>query len=219
MADAPVTIGLASLLDAARRMAPARLRALAALAAAAVIGATLLAVVAGGTRDRYIANPARLGEALEQVAATPEARRAELAWTGPGLRAPRWASYYLDVPVWDLEESRLPELADSDLVIVRASRTPDFFPADALEDPPGRCWRLPGDHGRVAVEMTAPPPAAVRGNDWRSLAVAPSEFFKPEMPATVVVPYYQAPEALALTLAATGGPDLPAGAVRGGGGG
>ena len=132
---APMTIGLASLLDAARRMAPARLRALAALAAAAVIGATLLAVVAGGTRDRYIAEPARLGEALEQVAATPEAGRAELAWTGPGLPAPRWASYYLDVPVWDLDEGRLGELADSDLVIVRASRTPDFFPADALEDP------------------------------------------------------------------------------------
>ena len=132
---APVTIGLASLMDAARRLVPTRLRAPAALAAAAVIGATLLAVVAGGTRDRYIADPALLGEALEQVAATPEARRAELAWTGPGLPAPRWASYYLDVPVWDLDEGRLGELADSDLVIVRASRTPDFFPADALENP------------------------------------------------------------------------------------
>ena len=132
---APVMIGLASLLDAARRLLPTRLRAPAALAAAAVIGATLLAVVAGGTRDRYIADPALLGEALEQVAATPEARRAELAWTGPGLPAPRWASYYLDVPVWDLDEGRLGDLADSDLVIVRASRTPDFFPADALDDP------------------------------------------------------------------------------------
>ena len=132
---APATIGLASLLDGARRLAPARLRTPAAVAAAAVIGVTLLAVAAGGTRDRYLANPARLGEALEQAAETPEARRAELAWTGPGLPAPRWASYYLDVPVWDLEEGRLDELADSDLLIVRASRTPDFLPADALEDP------------------------------------------------------------------------------------
>ena len=57
--------------------------------------------------------------------------------------------------------------------------------------------------------MTAPPPAAVRGNDWRSLAVAPSEFFKPEIPATVVVPYYQAPEALALTLAGLEGQTYP----------
>ena len=57
--------------------------------------------------------------------------------------------------------------------------------------------------------MTAPPPAVVRGNDWRSLAVAPIEFFKPEMPATVVVPYYQAPEALALTLAALEGQTYP----------
>ena len=132
---APATIGLASLLDAVRRLAPARLRIPASVAAAAVVGATLLAVVAGGTRDRYIADPARLGEALEQAAGTPEARRAELAWTGPGLPAPRWASYYLDVPVWDLSEGRLDELASSDLVIVRAGRTPDYVPADALEDP------------------------------------------------------------------------------------
>ena len=48
---------------------------------------------------------------------------------------------------------------------------------------------------------SAPPPAAVRGNDWRSLPVAPLEVFKPTMPATVVVPYYEAPDALALTLA------------------
>ena len=132
---APVTIGLASLFDAARRLAPARWRVPAALAVGAVIGATLLAVAAGGTRDRYLGEPALLGDALEQVVATPEAGRAEVAWTGPGLPAPRWASYYLDVPVWDLEERRLPELAETDLVILRASRKPDFLPADALEDP------------------------------------------------------------------------------------
>ena len=132
---APVTIGLAALLDAVRRLAPARLRAPAGFAAAAAIAVTLLAVAAGGTRDRYISEPARLGEALEQAAPTAEARRAELAWVGPGLPAPRWASYYLDLPVWDLEESRLADMVDSDLLIVRASRAPDFLPADALDDP------------------------------------------------------------------------------------
>ena len=57
--------------------------------------------------------------------------------------------------------------------------------------------------------MTAPPPAGVRGNDWRELAVAPIEFFEPTMSATVVVPYYQAPEALALTLAGLEGQTYP----------
>ena len=57
--------------------------------------------------------------------------------------------------------------------------------------------------------MSAPPPAAVRGNDWRSLAVAPVEFFEPRMRATVVVPYYEAPEALALTLAGLEGQTYP----------
>ena len=46
-----------------------------------------------------------------------------------------------------------------------------------------------------------PPPAAVRGNDWRSLGVAPLDVFEPLLPVTVVVPYYEAPDALALTLA------------------
>ena len=60
---APVTIGLASLLDAARRVMPARLRTPAVWVAGAVIAATAAAVVAGGTRDRYLSDPARLGEA------------------------------------------------------------------------------------------------------------------------------------------------------------
>ena len=132
---APVTIGLASLLDAIRRVVPERLRAPGAAAAGAMIALTLVAVVAGGTRDRYLSDPAQLGEALEQAAGTPEARRAELAWTGPGLPTPRWASYYLDMPVWALDESRLDDLADSDLVIVRASMTPDYLPSDALDHP------------------------------------------------------------------------------------
>ena len=46
-----------------------------------------------------------------------------------------------------------------------------------------------------------PPPADVRGNDWRSLGVAPLEVFEPLLPVTVVVPYYETPQALSLTLA------------------
>lgn len=132
---APATIGLASLLDAARRVIPDRARAPAAAAAAAVIAATMAAVVLGDTRARYLSDPAHLGTALEQAANTSQARRAELVWTGPGLPTPRWASYYLDVPAWTLDEGRLSELEDSDLVILRASMVPEFLPDDALEDP------------------------------------------------------------------------------------
>ena len=57
--------------------------------------------------------------------------------------------------------------------------------------------------------MKVPPPAGVRDNDWRSLAVAPVEIFEPEIPVTVVVPYYEAPEALALTLAGLEGQSYP----------
>ena len=132
---APVTIGLASLLDAVRRVVPVRVRAPAGLIAGAVAAATMIAVVSGGTRDRYLSDPARLGEALEQAASTEGAQRAELVWTGPGLPTPRWASYYLDMPAWALDEDRLDNLEGSDLVIVRASMIPDYFPDDALDDP------------------------------------------------------------------------------------
>lgn len=131
----PVTIGLAALLDAARRKLPTRLRGAAAIAAGAAVAVTMFAVITGSTRDRYITNPAHVGEALEQVSGSPEAARAELAWTGPGLPAPRWVSYYLDIPVWELDEDRFGDIANSDIVIVRASRVPDFFPADALKEP------------------------------------------------------------------------------------
>lgn len=46
------------------------------------------------------------------------------------------------------------------------------------------------------------PPADVRGNDWRSLPVSPAGAFVPERPVSVVITYFEAPDALALTLAA-----------------
>lgn len=46
------------------------------------------------------------------------------------------------------------------------------------------------------------PPAEIRGNDWRSLPVAPTADFVPERPISVVITYFEAPEALELTLAA-----------------
>ena len=132
---APVTIGLASLLDAARSLIGARLRTPAAWGAGAAIAVTLVAVAVGSTRDRYLSDPAQLGEALEQVVDTGESQRAELVWTGPGLSTPRWAAYYLDLPVWPLDENRLDDVADSDLVIVRVDRAPDYLGADAFNEP------------------------------------------------------------------------------------
>ena len=50
--------------------------------------------------------------------------------------------------------------------------------------------------------VDGPQPAKVRGNDWHRVGVPAVEEFVPALPVTVVVPYYEAPEALALTLAA-----------------
>ena len=56
---------------------------------------------------------------------------------------------------------------------------------------------------------TTPRPADVRGNDWTALRVAPREEFVPTLPVSVVVTYYEAPEALELTLAALESQDYP----------
>ena len=53
------------------------------------------------------------------------------------------------------------------------------------------------------------PPAGVRGNNWRDLAVTAGESFEPGLPVSVVIAYYEAPEALALTLAAIEGQTYP----------
>ena len=47
-----------------------------------------------------------------------------------------------------------------------------------------------------------PPPACVRYNNWREVAVAPLETFAPRLPVSVVIPSYQTPsQTLARTLA------------------
>ena len=51
--------------------------------------------------------------------------------------------------------------------------------------------------------VTSPvPPAAIRNNDWRALEPPPTGDFVPGLPVSIVVPYYEAPDALELTLAA-----------------
>ena len=57
--------------------------------------------------------------------------------------------------------------------------------------------------------MTIPPPACVRYNDWRQLDVPSRDTFRPSRPVSVIVSYYEAPEALALTLAALEGQSWP----------
>ena len=54
-----------------------------------------------------------------------------------------------------------------------------------------------------------PTPAAVRYNDWRQVELPPAGRFEPVLPVSVVVPCFEAPEALALTLAGLEGQRYP----------
>ena len=129
---APVTIGFAALADWVRRLIPRRWRPLPAALAAVVIAGTLVAVAGGSTRQRYITDPAEAGTVLEQVGRLPGS---ELAWAVPPVTSPTWISYYLRMRVMRLSEDNLDDLDESDVVVLRADRVPDFFPEGALSDP------------------------------------------------------------------------------------
>ncbi len=129
---APVTIGFAALADWIRRLFPRHWRPMPAVLAAVVIAVTLVAVVGGSTRQRYITDPADGGTVLEQVGSLPGS---ELAWSVPPVTSAIWISYYLPVRVMRLNEDNLGDLDESDVVVLRSDRVPDFFPEGALRDP------------------------------------------------------------------------------------
>ena len=54
-----------------------------------------------------------------------------------------------------------------------------------------------------------PPPESVRCNDWSRLDVQPPHACRPSLPVSVIVSYYEAPEALSRTLAALETQDWP----------
>ncbi len=57
--------------------------------------------------------------------------------------------------------------------------------------------------------MRSPGPQIVWYNDWRQVAVSAPEAFTPELPVSVIVPYYAQPEEFARTLAALEGQTYP----------
>ena len=59
--------------------------------------------------------------------------------------------------------------------------------------------------------IPAPRPAAVRYNDWRQVTLPDTEAFRPVRGVSVVVPCFEAPDALALTLAGLEGQRYPRG--------
>ena len=132
---APLTVGLAALADAVRRIlrgGAARLRLPAGILAAVVAVTTLFFVVTGGTRDFYLSVPADAGAVLDEARTRVDA---EAVWVTPGIPTPRWVSYYMDAPVFTLDEGRLGEVAESDVVLLRSNRVPDYFPEGAVDDP------------------------------------------------------------------------------------
>ena len=68
---------------------------------------------------------------------------------------------------------------------------------------------MPAASERACREAAGPRPAAVRCNDWRRVRLPEAATFVPTLPVSVVVPCYEAPGALALTLAGLEGQAWP----------
>ena len=68
---------------------------------------------------------------------------------------------------------------------------------------------MPAASERACREAAGPRPAAVRYNDWRRIGLPEAGTFAPTLPVSVVVPCFEAPDALALTLAGLEGQDYP----------
>ena len=68
---------------------------------------------------------------------------------------------------------------------------------------------MPAASERAFREAAGPRPAAVRYNDWRRVRLPAAGTFRPTLPVSVVVPCFEAPGALALTLAGLEGQDWP----------
>ena len=135
---APVTIGLGAGLDRLRRWAPGRVSLAAALLAGAALAVSLYGTFAGPVRSQFLTEPAAAGEVLQGVPPVPPPGK---VWAAPGVSTARWASYYLDSPVWPLREEWLPLVEPGDLVIVRTDRAPDFIPDRALQSAEGSAGR------------------------------------------------------------------------------
>lgn len=119
---APITIGAMALFDMVRRRINGRLAAVMAAMGAIVVVVTFYGLFYGPTRDTYLLAPAQAGAIVAQAHA-PEG----IMWVTPGIPAPRWVSYYLDVPVWTIEERYADRVGPGDLVLARTDRTRDWI--------------------------------------------------------------------------------------------
>ena len=119
---APVTIGMVALLDAIRCRITRRLAQASGLIAALVVAATFYSLLTGPVPDNYLRTPAKAGAILRQTEA-PEGTM----WVTRGIPTPRWVSYYLDVPVWTIEERTVNDVGSGDLVLVRSDWLPGYI--------------------------------------------------------------------------------------------
>lgn len=72
--------------------------------------------------SRYITGPEQAGTLVREIGPSPAQTT---AWRGPGIPAPRWLSYYWQLPPGEIDPAALEELDGQDRVLVRLERLED----------------------------------------------------------------------------------------------
>jgi hypothetical protein len=132
----PVFFGSAAIVDAALERAPGGRREIVAGVAAIAMLAAAAAIPVGELRQRYLTAGEAAGELVRSVS-PPTGQTGAMQVIG--IAAPRWHSYYWDLPPLqlsldgadrggDIPVGAVTEVADGELVLIRTDRLPDWLP-------------------------------------------------------------------------------------------
>jgi hypothetical protein len=119
----PVWFGTAALLTHLGDRAPRWRHAIPAVAAGLLLVVGFGGFVRGEVAATYASEPRAAGTLVRD---TDPADGQTRAWH-TGLAAPRWLSFYWNLPPGDLSEGGLGDVADDELVLVRTDRLPDWL--------------------------------------------------------------------------------------------
>jgi len=120
----PVWIGTAALLERPIGIPARRQGSVVGAIGALILVLGVVGLVRADVPTTYLAGPEAAGD-LARATDPPTTQQA--AWRTAGLPAPRWLSFYWDLPPEQLDRDRIDAVRDDDLVFVALERVPDWL--------------------------------------------------------------------------------------------
>lgn len=128
---APIALGAAVMFEHLAERLSRVASVSAAVLIVAVVTAALASLTFGSIHQERFADASDSGALLEEY---PPAPGQERAWMTEGLAAPRWLSYYWDLPPRLITLEAIAEVPEGDLVLVKLSERPSWVPEAVIEN-------------------------------------------------------------------------------------